>query len=149
MRTRMRACTHVGAHARGQAWRLIAGCSSLAERQLTAESVGGWRQQWWVWPRWVSITHRSTLMWGPLEGPSNVPKWLGWGWVGSREGEHAEAGEQILNWRQSWAWVCEVRCLHPLPLSLTHIHTHKRARAHTHANFSAWCGAKWATLARQ
>lgn len=68
-----------GAHARGQAQRLIAGCLSLAERQLTAESGGGWRQQWWVWPHWVSITHRSALMWGPLEGPSNVPKWLGGG----------------------------------------------------------------------
>lgn len=95
----VRACVRAGARARGRVRRLIAGCSSLAERQLTAELVGGWRQQWWVWPRWVSITHRSPLMWGPLEGPSNVPKEVEGGGV---RGGHAEAGEQILQtWEQS------------------------------------------------
>lgn len=38
-------------------------------------------------------------MWGPLEGPSNVPKEVEGG--GGRGG-HAEAGEQILQtWEQS------------------------------------------------
>lgn len=84
MQACVRAEAHAEARAGGQARRLIAGCSSLAEWQLTAESVGGWRQQWWVWPRWVSITQRSTLMWGPLEGPSHVPEWLGGGGGGVR-----------------------------------------------------------------
>lgn len=32
-----------------------------------------------VWPCWVSITHRGTLMWGRWRGASNVRRRGGWG----------------------------------------------------------------------
>lgn len=65
---------------------MIAGCSPLAERQLTVELVGG--------VKGVALLgiHYSQGYFdvGPLEGASNIWGWGGWG------GVHVWAGEQIL-----------------------------------------------------
>lgn len=113
---------------------VIAGCSPLAERQLS------WLEEGRVWPCWVSITHRGTLMWGRWRGASMYEEVRGWGWgVGGRRGQAGVSGQvsrfyalsksiepEGVGLNHTHSYLC-------LPFILEHTHTHRNTKSRSWA----------------